>query len=82
LGQQTPEHVLLECPLFEDERREMRYALSEAGVSPSLPFIELIQQKPAVPAITAFIIKTELLGQFHSVDPQATGVEEDTEQQP
>jgi hypothetical protein len=81
LGQQTPKHVLLECPSFEDERRELRYALSEAGVSPSLPFTELIQQKPAVPAITAFIIKTELLGQFHSVDPQAIGVEEDTEQQ-
>ena len=81
LGQQTPKHVLLECPSFEDERRELRYALSEAGVSPSLPFTELIQQRSAVPAITAFIIKTELLGQFHSVDPQATGVEEDTEQQ-
>ncbi|KAJ5598905.1 reverse transcriptase [Penicillium lagena] len=81
LGQQTPKHVLLECPLYEDERREMRYALSEKGVPPSLPFTELIQQKPAVPAITAFIMKTKLLGQFHFVDPQATGVEEDAEQQ-
>ena len=80
LGQQTPKHVLLECPRFEDERREMRHALSEAGVSLLLSFTELIQEKPAVPAITAFIIRSELLGQFHSVDPQATGVES-TEQQ-
>jgi hypothetical protein len=81
MGQQTPKHVLLDCPLFEGERREMRYERSEIGVSPSLSFTELIQQKRAVPAITAFMIKTQLLGQFHSVDPQATGVEESTEQQ-
>jgi ribonuclease HI len=81
VGQQTPKHVLLECPLFEEERRDMRLALTEVGVSPALQYDDLLQQKAAVPAISRFMESTRLLGQFHSVDPSAMGAEPSTEQQ-
>jgi hypothetical protein len=42
---------------------------------------DLIQHKAAEPAITIFVMKTEPLEQFHSVDPIAIGAEESTEQQ-
>jgi hypothetical protein len=73
--------VLLECPFFEDERKDMRQALAKAGVGTSLSFDQFMQEKSAVPAISAFMEKTRLLGQFHAVDPDAMGLEPDLEQQ-
>lgn len=79
LGHQQPRHVLLECPFFEDERRDMRVALVQARVCTSLSFDQLMQERSAVPAISAFMEKTRLLGQFHAVDPDAMGFEPDLE---
>ncbi|KAJ5639862.1 uncharacterized protein N7484_007724 [Penicillium longicatenatum] len=76
LGQQQPRHVLLECPLFEDERKDMREALAKAGVDTSLSFNQLMQERSAVPAISAFMERTRLLGQFHNVDQDAMGLEQ------
>ncbi|KAJ6016472.1 zinc knuckle domain protein [Penicillium herquei] len=82
LGKQSPKHVLLECPIFAEQRLEMRRELVQKRVSLNLRFDELIQQRPAVTAITKFVESTRLLGQFHNVDPQAMGMEpaEDAEE--
>jgi ribonuclease HI len=84
-GHQQPNHVLLECPTFEDERRDMRKALAKAGVGTSLSFDQFMQERNAVPAISTFMERTRLLGQFHAVDHDAIGFEPglgpDTEQQ-
>ncbi|KAJ5552061.1 hypothetical protein N7513_004678 [Penicillium frequentans] len=45
----------------------MREALAKAGVCTSLSFDQFIQERNAVPAISAFMEKTRLLGQFHAV---------------
>jgi hypothetical protein len=74
--------VLLECPLFEDERRDMREALAKAGVCTSLSFNQFMAERDAVPAITRFMERTRLLGQFHAVDPDAMGFEPDPEPDP
>ncbi|KAJ5901431.1 hypothetical protein N7504_007425 [Penicillium tannophilum] len=79
-GHQQPKHVLLECPFFEDERRDMREALAKAGACTSLSFDQLMQERSAVPAISAFMEKTRLLGQFHAVDPDVVGFEPEQQQ--
>ncbi|KAJ5552063.1 hypothetical protein N7513_000005 [Penicillium frequentans] len=57
----------------------MREALAKAGVCTSLSFDQFMQERNAVPAISAFMEKTRLLGQFHAVDPNAMGFEPDPE---
>jgi ribonuclease HI len=82
LGQQQPRHVLLEFPIFEDERREMRNAFTKAGVDTSLSFSQLMQERSAVPAISAFMERTRLLGQFHNVEQDAMGLKPGQPEQP
>jgi hypothetical protein len=76
LGNQTVPHVLLECPLLQEERQIMRGGLCEAGVSMHLGTDELLQQLPARPILAQFMLSSKLLDQFRHVDPAATGVVE------
>ena len=73
LGNQTVSHILLECPLLQDERHWMRYALSERGVA--LRLDELLTRPEARAIVAEFMIRTGLLDQFQAVDPMALGVE-------
>ena len=74
LGNQTVSHVLLECPLHQDERDRMRSALSDQGVA--LRRDELLTRLEARTIVAEFMVKTGLLDQFQGVDPTALGVEE------
>ncbi|KAI1829205.1 hypothetical protein DTO027I6_9898 [Penicillium roqueforti] len=74
LGNQTVTHVLLECPLHQDERDWMRRALSNHGVA--LHRDELLTRPEARTVVAEFMVKTGLLGQFHEADLTALGVEE------
>ncbi|KAJ5330279.1 zinc knuckle domain protein [Penicillium atrosanguineum] len=74
LGNQTVAHVLLECPLHQDERDRMRSALSDQGIA--LCRDELLTRLEARNIATEFMVSTGLLGQFQTVDPTALGVEE------
>ncbi|OQD73321.1 hypothetical protein PENANT_c211G00669, partial [Penicillium antarcticum] len=74
LGNQTIAHVLLECPLHQEERDGMRGALSEHGIT--LHQQELLTRVGARTIVAEFMIRTGLLGQFQTVDPMALGVEE------
>jgi hypothetical protein len=76
LGNQTIGHVLLQCPLLNDQRESMRSALAERGVSMAIGVDELLRQKAAAPAVAKFMIDSGLLEQFQAVDFVATGVEE------
>ncbi|KAJ5117510.1 zinc knuckle domain protein [Penicillium atrosanguineum] len=75
LGNQTVAHVLLECPLHQDERDRMRSALSGQGIV--LCRDELLTRLEARKIVTEFMVSTGLLGQFQAVDPTALGVEEE-----
>ena len=75
LGSQTVTHVLLECPLHQDERDWMRSALSDKGITLSRD--ELLTRPEARTAVAEFMVKTGLLGQFQTVDPTALGEEGD-----
>jgi hypothetical protein len=70
-------HVLLECPLHQDERDWMRSALSDQGIA--LRQDEILTRPEARTIVAEFIVKTGLLGQFQEVDPIALGVEESDE---
>jgi len=74
LGSQTVTHVLLECPLHQDERDWMRSALSYQGVA--LHRDELLTRPEARTVVAEFMVKTGLLGQFQTVDPTALGEEQ------
>ena len=73
LGNQTVIHVLLECPLHQDERDSMRSALSDRGIA--LRRDELLTRPEARTIVAEFMVKTGLLGQFQAVDPTALGME-------
>ena len=75
LGSQTVIHVLLECPLHQDERDGMRSALSDQGIA--LRQDELLTRPEARTIVAELMVKTGLLGQFQAVDPTALGVEEE-----
>ena len=74
LGNQTVSHVLLECPLLQDERDWMRNALSDRGLS--LRRDELLARPEARTVVAEFMVRTGLLGQFQAVDPMALDMEE------
>jgi hypothetical protein len=74
LGNQTVTHVLLECPLHQEERDKMRNALSEQVVT--LRREELLTRLEVRTIVAEYIIKTGLLGQFQGLDPIALGAEE------
>jgi ribonuclease HI len=74
LGNQTISHILLECPLLQDERNWMRNALSDRGVA--LRLDELLTRPEARATVAEFMIRTNLLDQFQAVDPMALGVEQ------
>ncbi|KAJ6168289.1 reverse transcriptase [Penicillium chrysogenum] len=77
LGNQTVTHVLLECPLHQDERDWMRGALSDQGIA--LRRDEILTRPEARTIVAEFMVKTGLLGQFEAADPPALGVEEGDE---
>jgi ribonuclease HI len=79
LGNETVSHILLECPLLQDERNWMRNALSERGVA--LRLDELLTRPEARAVVPEFMIRTGLLDQFRAVDPVALGVEKDDEKE-
>ena len=74
LGNQTVTHVLLECPLHQEEREWMRKALSERNIT--LRQNELLTRLEARTTVAEFMTRTGILGQFQEVDPIALGVEE------
>ncbi|KAJ6094457.1 hypothetical protein N7467_001970, partial [Penicillium canescens] len=75
LGNQTVSHVLLECPLHQDERDWMRSALSNQGGA-ALHRDKLLTRSEARTIVAEFMVETGLLGQFQEADPTALGVEE------
>ena len=75
MGNQSVRHVLLECPLLEEQRYEMMNELFEAGVSTTLGEMEMLKESKAAPIVAKFMIATGLLGQFQSVDSVAMGKE-------
>ena len=77
LGNQTLNHVLLECPLLQNERDWMRNALSDRGVS--LRRDELLARPEARTVVAEFMVRTGLLGQFQAVNPMTLGMEEGDE---
>jgi hypothetical protein len=60
----------------------MRNAFTKAGVDTSLSFNQLMQERSAVPAISAFMERTRLLGQFHNVEQDAMGLKPEQPEQP
>lgn len=77
LGNQTVNHILLECPLLQDEREWMRNTLSDRGVA--LRRDNLLERLEARTIVAEFVVRTGLLDQFQAVDSVALGVEESDE---
>ena len=76
LGQETIEHVLMECDRWEDERHDLRFDLFEGDVSMLLSCDELLTHRDAVRPVACFMVRTGLLGQFRVVDDTATVLRE------
>ncbi|KAJ5458823.1 hypothetical protein N7530_010767 [Penicillium desertorum] len=75
MGNQSVRHVLLECPLLEEQRYEMLNELFEEGGLTTLGEMKILKESKAAPIVAKFMIATGLLGQFQSVDSVAIGKE-------
>ncbi|KAJ5393043.1 hypothetical protein N7465_012017 [Penicillium sp. CMV-2018d] len=75
LGNQSVRHVLLECPLLEEQRHAMINKLFEEGVSTTLGEEGMLTKTKAAPIVAEFMIASGLLGQFQLVDSVAMGKE-------
>jgi hypothetical protein len=75
MGNQSVRHVLLECPLLEEQRHKMMDDLFEDGVSMSLGGEGMLREAKAAPIVAKFMIATGLRGQFQSVKEKGEGDE-------
>lgn len=73
-GNQTVQHVLLECPRLADLRSDMRTRLDERGISMALGADGLLSAAAAGPIMANFMFKSGLLGQFLEVDLGVIGM--------
>jgi len=81
-GSQTPQHVLLQCPLYTDERKGMtekiraRTDLNQRGL---MDYEALLSHPLATRYVAEFMLKTGLLGQFRhcEAEPELDPDEED-----
>lgn len=81
LGAQTPRHVVLICPLLQDLRKAMWERLRDVPGLRLGTLENLLTEKRAAVAVAELMVKSELLGQFHGVDPGALGTaEKDTQE--
>ena len=78
LGNQTPRHVVTECPLLSELRTNMCKKLRNR-VSRVIDFNDLLVEPKAAPALADFMMQTGLLGQFQAVDSEAIGVTDELE---
>ncbi|EED11562.1 reverse transcriptase, putative [Talaromyces stipitatus ATCC 10500] len=77
LSGQSVRHILMECPLYENERGLMWSRIK--GFRRTTDLQALLKEKKAAIAIAQFIIDTRVLDQFREVDPEAVGTYESTE---
>ncbi|KUL82015.1 hypothetical protein ZTR_11391 [Talaromyces verruculosus] len=74
LSGQTVKHVLIECPLYDDERDLMWTRIK--GFRRTTDLRVLLNEKKAAVAIAQFVHDTGVLSQFLGADPQAMGTYE------
>ncbi|EED20329.1 conserved hypothetical protein [Talaromyces stipitatus ATCC 10500] len=77
LSGQSVRHILMECPLYENERGLMWSRIK--GFRRTTDLQALLKEKKAAIAIAQFIIDTRVLDQFREVDPEAVGTYENAE---
>jgi hypothetical protein len=73
LGNQNPQHIVMECPLLAELCTDMWRDLCQRRVPGTLSFNQLLQEPKAALPVAEFMLKTGLLSQFQVVDPVATG---------
>lgn len=71
LSGQTTRHILMDCPIYVDERNAMWNRLK--GIRRDTEYRVLINEKRAAVVIAQFIIDTQVLQQFRDTDPLALG---------
>ncbi|KAJ5893065.1 hypothetical protein N7504_009756 [Penicillium tannophilum] len=79
-GSQTPKHVLLSCPRFVDERKEMLEKIRARTDLQGLDYKALLSHPRATRYVAEFIIQTGLLGQFrhYEVEPEPDPEDDET----
>ncbi|KAJ5901430.1 hypothetical protein N7504_007424 [Penicillium tannophilum] len=76
-GSQTPKHVLLRCPRFVDERKEMLEKIRARTDLRGLDYEALLSHPRATRYVAEFMLQTGLLGQFRQCDVEPEPVEDD-----
>jgi hypothetical protein len=82
-GSQTPHHILLQCPIYADERKTMmekirvRTDLNQRGL---MDYEALLSHPQATRYVAEFMLQTGLLGQFRHYDVEPEEDDETTGQ--
>jgi ribonuclease HI len=77
LSGQTARHILMECPLYTEERDQMWARIK--GFRRTTDLQALLNEKSAAVAIAEFMLNTRVLEQFRETDPQAIGTYDNAE---
>jgi len=67
-GSQTPKHVLLQCPLYTDLRRQFWMRLDKDEVEVETDYDKIMQHPQATRYVAKFMQQTGLLQQFRCVE--------------
>ncbi|KAJ5714391.1 uncharacterized protein N7483_011572 [Penicillium malachiteum] len=79
-GSQTPRHVLIQCPLHTEIRKDLFNKLSKTDLRPGdLDYETIISHPQATRYVAEFMIKTGILGQFRTCEVEPEPDPEDTE---
>ncbi|KAJ5809047.1 uncharacterized protein N7503_001265 [Penicillium pulvis] len=78
-GSQTPRHVLLRCPRFVDERKEMLEKIQARTDLRGLDYEALMSHPRATRYVAEFMIRIGLLGQFRHCEVKLEPDPEDDE---
>ncbi|KAJ6084679.1 hypothetical protein N7486_011479 [Penicillium sp. IBT 16267x] len=79
-GSQTPQHVLLQCPINTDERKVMMEKIRAwTDLRGSMDYEALLSHPQATRYVAEFMLQTGLLGQFRhcEVEPEPDPDEDD-----
>ncbi|KAJ5667634.1 hypothetical protein N7507_003498 [Penicillium longicatenatum] len=79
-GSQTPQHVLLQCPRYTDERKHMMEKIRARTDLRGLDYEALLSHPRATRYVAEFMLQTGLLGQFCQCDVEPKPDDDTTSQ--
>jgi hypothetical protein len=67
-GSQTPRHILMQCPLYDDLRQTFLDKIRMTDLGDSTDYVAIMSHSQATRYVAEFMLQTGLLEQFRRVE--------------